>query len=142
VPRKQKTISGDPAQKVASVPGQRYGEGVEQQQMQQAMPAPKAAADVGAPPVSGSSPVVAAPVKQPPSPEALQAFLAANNPNLLSGTQLPDEPVTAGLTTGPGPGPEALSLGVNTTPIARTLRQISAATGNPKWARLADKANL
>lgn len=141
MPRKQKTISGHDAQKVESVAGQRYGEGVEQQQMQTAMPAPKAAADV-APQVRGNETVIAAPQKQGPTPEMLQQFLASNNPQLLSGTQIPDEPITAGLPSGPGPGPEALSLGVNTTPIARTLRRLSATTGNPKWARLADKANL
>lgn len=141
MPRKQKTISGDPAQKVASVPGQRYGEGKEQQEMQQKMPAPKAVADV-TPDVRGSTPVVAAPQKAGPTPEMLQQFLAANNPSLLSGSQIPDEPVTTGLPTGPGAGPEALTLGRSTTPIARTLRQLSAATGNPKWARIADRAHL
>jgi len=35
MPRKRKTLSGDAAQEVKSVPGQRYGEGVAQQQMQQ-----------------------------------------------------------------------------------------------------------
>ena len=139
MPRKQKTISGDAPQKIESVAGQRYGEGVEQAQMQGAMPAPQIDQD---PAVSTDQAVVAPPMKQGPSPEMLQEFLAANNPQLLSGTQLPDEPVTAGLPTGPGAGPEALSLGINTTPIARTLRTISAATGNPKWARLAERANL
>ncbi len=141
MPRKQKTISGAPAQKVESVAGQRYGEGVEQQQMQQAMPAPRAAADV-TPDVRGNTPVIAEPQKGPPDPQLLQQFLAANNPNLLSGSQIPDEPVTTGLPTGPGGGPETLSLGRNTTPIARTLRQLSASTGNPKWARIADRAHL
>jgi len=138
VPRKQKTISGDDPQKIASVPGQRYGEGIEQADMQSKMPAPQ----VDGPPANGSQPVVAAPQKAGPSPEMLQQFLAANNPQLLSQSQLPDEPVTAGLRTGPGAGPEAMTLAQTTTPIARTLRQISAATGNPKWARLAERANL
>ena len=139
MPRKVKTISGDAPQKVASVPGQRYGEGVEQQQMQQKMPAPKVQ---DGPPARGAEPVTAAPTRPGPTPEMLQAYLAANNPQLLSETQIPDQPVTHGLPTGPGAGPEVLNMGVNTTPIARTLRQISASTGNPKWARLADRANL
>ena len=42
MPRGKKTQSGDPAQKVESVTGQRYGEGVAQEQMQKAMPAPNA----------------------------------------------------------------------------------------------------
>lgn len=138
MPRKQKTISGDDPQKIASVPGQRYGEGIEQADMQRKMPAPQ----VEGPPPNGTQPQVAAPMKAGPTPEMLQEFLQANNPQLLSQSQMPDQPVTHGLSTGPGAGTEAMTLGATTTPIARTLRQISAATGNPKWARLAERANL
>jgi len=41
MPRARKTLSGDKAQNVKSVPGQRYGEGVAQQGMQKSMPAPE-----------------------------------------------------------------------------------------------------
>ena len=41
MPRKRKTLSGDAAQNIKSVPGQRYGENINQQAMQRSMPAPQ-----------------------------------------------------------------------------------------------------
>lgn len=41
MPRARKTRSGDPAQNIQSVPGQRYGEGVAQQALQRNLPAPE-----------------------------------------------------------------------------------------------------
>jgi hypothetical protein len=43
---------------------------------------------------------------QPPQPPAKYA---SDSPNLTDPTQRPGEPITAGLATGPGPGPEALA---------------------------------
>ena len=59
---------------------------------------------------------------------------------MLQGSQRPNEPVTAGLSSGPGPGPEAISRG--TTPLSRTLANLAARTGNENYARLARKAGL
>lgn len=141
MPRKRKTMSGEDAQNIGSVPGQRYGEGDDQQAMQRAMPAPDMQQPVtaapSAPPVFGN-PGGASRVN--PDPMQVQQFLSQTKPNLLGGTMNPDQPITAGLSTGPGPGPEVLAR--NTSPMRRYLERLSADTGNPKWKMLAEKAGL
>lgn len=135
--KRRTTQSGAPAQAIRSVPGQRYGEGVEQQQLQRAMPAPdmqEASAPNG---MAGGPPVIPSPA---PDPAMIQQYLAGHNPNMLGGTQMPDQPVTAGLSTGPGPGPSALAR--PRTPTARWLHRLGQETGNPKWKRLAEEAGL
>ena len=75
----------------------------------------------------------------PVDPAQVTQFLGDQNPNLLGrGTQRPDEPLTAGMPTGPGPGPKPMAK----TQIARTLRNLAAETGNSKWQELAQKAGL
>ena len=64
MPRKRKTLSGDAAQEIKSVPGQRYGEGVAQQQMQQAMPAPQKVAPPVPSRVRAERPSPAVPAQQ------------------------------------------------------------------------------
>jgi hypothetical protein len=140
MPRKRKTMSGDPAQKISSVPGQRYGEGVAQQAMQQAMPAPNRAAAPVAPGAAAMPPEAMPP--QAAAPVDVQQFLATHNPNLLAGSQMPDQPVTAGLPTGPGPGPEVLGMLKATTPLRRYLEELSAQSGDPTFRRLAERAGL
>lgn len=77
------------------IPGQEYGAQAEQVRSQQAVPV--------APPPS------AAPVQT-----SLETLLAgaprpSDAPTLLDGeSERPHEPITAGLPSGPGPGPEAL----------------------------------
>lgn len=141
MPRKRKTQSGAPAQGIPpSVPGVRYGEGVEHQQLARTLPpadmrhAAPAATPQGAP--EGAP----GPVSPMANPEALMAQLQGAPLGMLSGSQRPNEPVTAGLPTGPGPGPEVLRRG--TTPLARTLANLAARTGNENYARLASKAGL
>lgn len=138
------TQSGAPGQKVESVPGQRYGEGVEQQAMQQAMPAPDVA---GMPAPSAPSSVGPPPAGDPQrptaDPAAIQQFLQAHKPGLLSsGTQRPDESIMTGLGMGPGAGPESLAMSAGNTPLARTLQRLSMDTGNPMFSRLAERAGL
>ena len=138
MPRKRQTLSGADAQSIESVEGQRYGEGVEQQQMQQAMPAP----NLSVAPTTTGGPMVEAPMPTA-DPAAIQQFLQSHKPELLSqGTQLPDQHVMSGLSTGPGAGPEALAMSPEKTPLARTLRQLSQDTGNPLFARLAQRVGL
>jgi len=69
-----------PKPAMAKIPGQPYGAQAEQVRSQQAMP------------------VQSAPL---PNPDSI--------PGLMDPTQRPNEPVTAGIAAGPGPGPEALS---------------------------------
>lgn len=80
---------------VEQLKGQQYGAKKEQLAV---------AASGGAPPGPGSAPGPTAGPAAPPGPAAgsLGAF---NRPS-----ERPSEPVTAGLPTGPGPGPEALGL--------------------------------
>lgn len=133
-------MSGADAQNIESVPGQRYGEGVEQQEMQRAMPAPDLAtgdtpAAVGPPPMGDAQ-------RPQADPAAIQQFLQQHKPALLGASQRPDEPVTAGLPGGPGAGPEALQMQIGMTPLARTLQRLSIDTGNPMFSRLAERARL
>jgi len=143
--RRRKTQTGKDAQSIASVPGQRYGEGVEQAQLQRAMPAPDVGGVSPAMPTTPASPAGAgAPPVTPQggAPVDLQALLAGMPKGLLDGTANPDQPLTTGLSTGPGRGPEAVSLNRARTPFARTLRELAARTGDPLFNELADRAGL
>lgn len=53
-------------------------------------------------------------------------------------TQRPGEPVTHGLSTGPGGGPSALGL-VPGSPTGRWMRKLAAESGNPYLQQLADR---
>jgi len=139
MPRTRKTQTGDPAQAVKSVPGVRYGEGDDQQAMQAAMPAPNVQQPVPTP--AGPRPGAPLVEPSPTSPDAVQAFLAANNPNMLAGSDSPDEIVTEGLSSGPGRGQEAIR-GRAQTPLKRFYENLAAETGNPKFRHLAERAGL
>lgn len=54
-------------------------------------------------------------------------------------TQRPNEPITAGLPSGPGAGPEALGLPAP-DPVVNTLRGIYARYPNPEIAALLQEA--
>lgn len=136
MPRARKTQSGAPAQPTPdSVPGVRYGEGVEHQQLHEALPP---AANRDAAPQGNSAPQ-GSPVPQA-TPEQVIAQLQGAPLGMLTATQRPNEPITAGLSTGPGVGPNALHRG--TTPLGRTLANLAARTGNDNYALLARKAGL
>lgn len=78
------------AQPVRTAPGQPYGQAGQQAAAQQQIPLPQTSSPVPAP----NAPIV------PPAP------------GMLTGPSLrPGEPVTAGLTVGAGPGPEAVTGG-------------------------------
>lgn len=76
-----------------------------------------------------------------PTPD-LAALLGQAPIGLLSGTQRPDQPVTAGLDSGPGGGSELLGGMRATSPMARTLRLLSERTGDPIFRNMADRAGL
>lgn len=148
MPRKAKpTISGAPPQPVGPVAGQNYGAGAQQMALQQAMPAPNERAQSMEPaptaPAIGGTPASA----PPPESEAerymrmLDAAKAATPSTglLTQPTARPDEPVTAGLPIGAGPGPEILQARTS-TPAGDLLRRLSSATGDPSFAELARKA--
>lgn len=137
MPRRRKTYSGAPAQRVESVSGQRYGEGVEQAELQRAMPAPNLQAATPA----ASSPVPAAGAPAPASAaDAWAAQLAAARQTAGAGLMnapsgRSNEPVTAGLPIGPGPGPEMLQpVAMSSTRVF--FEQVARLTGNPYFSEL------
>jgi hypothetical protein len=81
--------------------------------------AAKAQAEVQASGSPGSAPGPSAPPAAPPGPAAgsLGAF---NRPS-----DRPEEPITAGLSTGPGPGPDALGLGPQGKPEDVDMRDMA-----------------
>lgn len=138
--KRNRTMSGAPAQPIGAVPGQIYGAGVEQMELQRAMPAPNLAQGPTATPVAPSpapAPVEAA----APPPSFDQVLMQAQGLREQTGilgqpTARPQEPVTAGLSRGPGGGPEMLQM-QRGTPAGDAMRRLSAATGDPFFAELA-----
>lgn len=129
---------------VAQVPGQQYGAQVEQQQLQKTMPAPKdqtSKAVAQAAQQGARVPQMQQQRSQAPDPMQLAAQLRDRVGILGQGTTRPQEPVTAGLTRGPGPGPEVLGLR-RRSPLGELMRSLSRETGDPYLASLADRANL
>lgn len=102
-----------------------YGEHKQLVDAQRAVPLPAA-------PPATAGPAVASPV--PTTPGSLPPF---DRP-----TERPDEPVTAGLAVGPGPGPEVLNLGMRPggQTMADLLEQVASASGSTDLARLAQRA--
>lgn len=91
---------------VVRIPGQQYGAQTAQVAAQQAAPMPGGTPAPTAPPAAGPPPLGAGMADLPP---------------LTGPTTAPDEPLTAGVDFGPGPGSEILGPKVD---------QITAATGN------------
>lgn len=150
MPRKAKTtLSGHPAQPIGAVAGQMYGAGVEQMALQRQMPAPQVSGPVASPASAGPPPGGMA-AAAPPEASAADRFAAAlegakqmqGRAGLLTqGSNRPDEPVTAGLASGPGVGPEALQLRTG-SPTGRMMRRIADLSGDSFFRELADRAKL
>lgn len=139
MPRDRKTQSGMPAMPAPKIAPQTYGQGAEMQTLDAAMPAPNMQAATVPSPGTDAAPGSPAP------PDHMAVLGAAqqlgNQTGLLTqDTNRPQEPITAGLSRGPGPGPEALGM-VRGTPTGDILRRLSASTGDPMFAELARKAN-
>lgn len=120
-------------------PGKPYGENLGLAQGLAAVPLDGA----GPGPVSPSGPGPAPPGVAGGNPlaGALQAALGASPPpagGLLRPTERPHEPLTAGLSTGDGPGPEMLDHTPN--PVVDTLARVATLTGDPTLAAIADRA--
>lgn len=109
-----------------------YGAHKESIQAQQAVPLPQAA------PTPAAAP--AAPPAGGGGGDALAAALAMAPPSggLLGPSQRPGEPVTAGLPSGAGPGPERLAIAKPS--IASAFERIAYVTGDPDAALLAQIA--
>lgn len=125
--RKQPGTSGgayanrtDKSQAVALPTGLPYGERQQLEQAQQAAPVPQAAGT--------------------PMEDPAMAAAAAHNFQpvpLNAPSNRPFEPITHGLPSGPGAGPEILS---NSGGVANTLARLAASTGNSAIQEMANRA--
>lgn len=157
MPRKQKqrTISGAPPQARPPVAGQTYGKGAEQQRLDQALPMPNRVqpdphqnavgagvaqrAQLGGLIARDTGEAMAATAQQGANIAGIARGLISDGGSLTHPTNRPNEPITAGLSRGPGPGPEALGV-VQGTPTGDLMRRIAAATGDSFFVDLANRA--
>lgn len=110
--------------------GQEYGARLAQLQAQQAVPiAPAPPGGTAAPGGGGAPPAAGAP---PPGPAPGEVM------PLGAPSQRPDEPVTHGLPTGPGAGPEA--LGAQGANLGQLFQSLADQSGNDTFAALAQRA--
>lgn len=152
MPRKRKTQTGMAAQPIQAVPGTGYGQGIKQEMLARQMPAPNVRAGAVAPqsaPMRPQASPVAAPAPQPivqaapqrPDLMAIAQQLRGQGGLLERPTQRPNEPVTAGLNMGPGPGREALAQPYG-SPLADMMMQLARATGDPYFTDLAQRSRV
>lgn len=144
MPRAKKTMAGAPGQPVQAISGQTYGEGVRQEALQQAMPAPKQPGLIPPPPARAEqSAPEAEPETQTTRPrlsfeEAMQRVRGTGG-ILRAADDNPAIPVTDGLPTGPGRGPEALMAQSH---LGNTLRRLAVQTSDPIFRELASKVRF
>ncbi len=127
-----------------AAPGQPYGEATDQIQAQNVIPLPQKAppsASGGAPsgpPATGTDANAV-----DPAMAAIQAALGTPPPSgsLGAPSTRPTEPITAGLSVGPGPGPEVRgpSKALAGT-VADTFRMLWELTGNQVYLQMAQQA--
>lgn len=136
-------MRGDAAQSPQDIPGQQYGAVVAGHQLQQSLPTPQV--DPGSvAPVAGQVPTPPPSQGQPAQPIGDPFAAAQSMPGpqpLFGASQRPDEPVTAGLTRGPGPGPEVVGI-QSRTPLGDMLRMMSDVTRDPSFAAMAMRSKL
>lgn len=137
--RTRRTQTGERAQPISAVPGQTYGAGEDQMAMQRAMPAPQVAGTAVAAQPSG--PAASTSAGPPDLAMLMQAAqgLQGQTGLLTQPTNRPGEPITAGLSSGPGVGPSALQMRQG-SPAGEMLRRLTDATGDPSFAALARRA--
>lgn len=139
MPRAKKTMAGLQAQPVGAISGQTYGEGVRQEELQRSMPAPSAPAP-RAPSPRAQQPQVEEEVSSPRMSLADAMSSIAGTGGLLREPDAnPTVPVTDGLASGPGRGPDVSSFG---NPLGDTLRRLARETGDTVFVELASRARL
>lgn len=141
MPRAKKTMGGMDAQPVKAISGQTYGEGVAQEGLQRTMPAPNTGSPI--PPASTTTQEPTTTQASEPAPRRSLADVMSQ----ISGTggllrqpdANPNVPVTEGLASGPGRGPDFRS---GNNPLNRTLRRLARETGDPVFDELASRAGF
>jgi hypothetical protein len=128
---KQYSNRSDLRQAPQAATGQTYGVAKQQMDAQRAIPLAKT-------PVPGVAPSPASPSG---GVSALAGMLGGGGsqvavPSLTAPTTRPNEPLTAGLPTGPGAGPEALNLPSPDDDLLASLRAMYRAYPNDDIARL------
>jgi hypothetical protein len=114
-------------------PAQVYGERQQQQVAQRAVPV-AAPAGPTPPPTPAAAPLTPAPTGPSGPPTGLRPVSGPGILPFLHPTNRPNEPVTAGLPTGAGPGPEALTgvgaIAANQAVEQGTLKNLLATLAN------------
>lgn len=137
---KRKTLSGVPGQAPAPPVDAPYGEGERAIESQRRTPLPDYSGPPPVPAPAGAEPAAGlAPADRLQQALAAAQGMAPPTNILTTPTQRPDEPLTAGLRTGAGPGPEVLSSGDR---AVRTLRMLAEVTADPSFANLAELAAM
>lgn len=123
-------LNQPPIEPVTAVPNQPYGEAGAQRAAQSAVP-------IGTPATPVPAPLTAAPARG----AGASVGAAPGSLPFLHPTNRPNEPITAGLPFGEGPGPEVLNNDVVPVhPVATAFRQI--ANQSPAVSPLAEAAQL
>jgi hypothetical protein len=146
VPRARKTMAGQTGQAAVPFTGQTYGDAKAQEGLQRAMPAPKVETTQAPTPspepvqvdeaVAGPEPAA---VPRRMSPQEAMQYVAGQGGLLSAPDDKPNVPVTDGLPTGPGRGPEALR---GTSQMGNLLRRLGMQTGDPTFMQIASKIGL
>lgn len=139
MPRAKKTMAGMQAQPIGAITGQTYGEGVRQEDLQRSMPSPSQPT-MRAP----SQPQAQAQAEEPTQAPRMSladamASIAGSGGLLREPDANPTVPVTDGLATGPGRGPDMATYG---NPLGDTLRRLARETGDTVFVELASRARL
>jgi hypothetical protein len=109
-------------------PSTQYGQGAAQEASQKIVPLANTA---GAPSSGGGAPAAMPPQAPGPLPGDHGAF---NRP-----TEMPQQPVSAGLPFGAGPGPEALGM-IQRPKVSQTIAQLASMSNDPELLQLAQRA--
>jgi hypothetical protein len=144
----RKTTSGAPAQNGPGIPGQTYGHGVEAQALEAVAPTPNFQDGMGSNDIPAAPGAPGVPAGPPPGNDADRFERAMQAAQQMQGqmgslgqpTSRPNEPVTTGMSIGPGAGPEAMVR--PPSQMGRLLRDLSMKTGNSRWAEMAEKAGM
>jgi hypothetical protein len=133
MPRAKKTLAGTQGQPAQPITGQTYGEAKTQQMLQRTMPAP-AAPQLKATTAPAQTQTQPQPTTR--TPQDIVAMLQGQGGVLSAPDDKPNVPITDGLETGPGRGPEAFST---RSPLKSTIESLAMQTGDPIFYQLAAK---
>lgn len=140
MPRARKTMAGQPAQKIDAIKGQEYGQGVIQERLQRAMPAPSSQSKPAVTQTPQPGPAEeAAPAPRPPvDPAALRQQLQGMGGILRRPDDRPDQRFDVTITDPTARINMGFAPPVNR--LGEQMRELSRRTGDPTFANLAARA--